>query len=330
MSPVKEPSFFCDGFRVVNSAVDYFTLFDGVGAEKRIGEASHVYLTNPSTAGVLKALFPTARFVVILRNPADRAYSLYHHMRRKGYEWAGSFEKALELEEKRWRSERFRRTCPQYFYNFLYFRSGLYGQQIERYFSLFDKTQFHVLTLDELKSDPVGSLRGVLELLEVDPDFSPTLRVHNEGARTALVPQLQYFFRSKVTRPRLLKRLGWSIVRRVNRMKIPPIRAETREALLRRYASDLERLAELTGIRFPQRGLPLSEGHWRSVKLEMTGWVPLASRQCSPGSTVKMSVAPAKTALADHHAQPDLLRRSLCHFLGGIVGRLLPRQTDHC
>lgn len=256
MSPVKEPSFFCEGFQVVTSAVDYFRLFDGVGAEKRIGEASHVYLTNPSTAGVLKALFPAARFVVILRNPADRAYSLYHHMRRNGYEWAGSFEKALELEERRWRSERFRRTCPQYFYNFLYFRSGLYGQQLARYFSLFDKRQFHVMTLDELKSDPLGSLRGILEFLKVDPDFSPMLRVHNEGTRTALVPQLQYFFRCKVTRPRFLKRLGWSVVRRVNRMKIPPIRAETRGALLRRYASDLERLAELTGVGFPQPSHP--------------------------------------------------------------------------
>lgn len=61
LSPEKEPTFFCEGFQVVKNPIDYFQLFDSVGDEKVIGEASHVYLSNPSTARVLAALFPKAK-----------------------------------------------------------------------------------------------------------------------------------------------------------------------------------------------------------------------------------------------------------------------------
>jgi hypothetical protein len=207
-------------------------------------------LSNPSTAKVLKALFPEAKFIVILRNPADRAYSLYHHMRRHGYEKAATFEKALQLEEKRVHSKRFQNKCPQYYYNYLYFRSGLYGEQIERYFSLFDENQFNILTLEQLKIDPTTSLISILKFLELNTDFKPTMQVHNRSLLTARVPLIHYIWRTKVRRSRLPGKFVFRMLEKINFKKIPPMITETRKTLLTRYDSDLRRLYHLTGMRF--------------------------------------------------------------------------------
>ena len=86
MSRIKEPTHFCRLFQVVKNPIEYYQLFDGAKGESFIGEASHAYLTDPSSCRVIKALFPLAKFILILRNPADRAYSLYNHMRYHGFE----------------------------------------------------------------------------------------------------------------------------------------------------------------------------------------------------------------------------------------------------
>ena len=250
MSAIKEPTFFCEGFQVVKNPIRYFELFDSVTTETAIGEASHAYLTNPSTARVLKGLFPDAKFIVTLRNPAERAYSLYNQMCRSGFEKIDCFEKALEAEEERVNSQRFKDNCPQYYYNFLYFRSGLYGEQLQRYFSLFDKKQFHILTLEKLSADPTRSLEAIFEFLGVGTDFKPEFQSHNEGHVAIRVPLLLHFWKTKMTWPRFINRFGLSILKRTNRKRIPPMRPETKKSLLDRYQNDLGVLYDLTGIGF--------------------------------------------------------------------------------
>ena len=255
MPDVKEPTFFCHPYQVVKNPIEYFQLFDAARDEKAIGEASHAYLTNPPTARVLRALFPEAKFIVILRNPADRAYSQYHFMRRHGFESIHTFEKALAAEEARARSPRFQRNCPQYFYNHLYFRSGLFGEQIERYFSLFDRRQFHFLTLERLSSDPQGELRKIWGFLGVRTDFLPEMEVYNRGERTPRLPWIQYMWTCQASRmldhflTAWMRNLGDGLLRHLNMRRTPPMNGETRDALLRRYDSDLEKLRQLTGIR---------------------------------------------------------------------------------
>lgn len=178
---VKEPSFFSEGFQVIANPIEYYGLYDAVNEESVIGDASHVYMTNPSTARVLKGLFPSAKFLVILRNPVDRAYSLYNHMRRHGFEQVGTFEGALEIEDSRFLSVEFKNHCPQYLYNFLYYRSGLYGEQLARYFSLFPKEQFHITTLSNLIDNTADCLRSVYDFLGVSDELPSSLAPQNVG-----------------------------------------------------------------------------------------------------------------------------------------------------
>lgn len=249
MSPVKEPTFFKRGFMVVDNPIDYFSLFDGVSSETIIGEASHAYLSHPSTAKLLKTLFPDAKFLLILRHPADRAYSLYHHMRRRGHEYLNSFEKGLAAESERFNSERFERRCPQDIWNFYYYRSGLYGEQVARYFALFGSERFYILTLNQFLQDQDGHLKKIFHFLEVDPTFKPMVEPKNQGKVTARFPILHYWWAVKLKQGSYLQKGLRKPMYRLNRVPIPPINPETRQALMLKYREDLSLLESLTGIR---------------------------------------------------------------------------------
>jgi hypothetical protein len=175
-SRVKEPSFFCSYFQVVYDPVTYFQLFDSAARYRM--EASHVYISNPETPSILKALFPDARFIVTLRQPEQRAYALYRHMRRhvaedgRPLEDIPTFAGALAAEADRFASKTFATNCRHYFWNYMYCRSSLYDAQLARYLALFDRSQFHVLSLAELAAQPAEATRRILRFLELDPSLA--------------------------------------------------------------------------------------------------------------------------------------------------------------
>lgn len=169
----KEPSFFCSHFQVVRDPITYFGLFN---SDRRYRlDASHVYFSNPETAPVLRALFPQAKFLVILRHPKARAQSLYRHMRRslqkdgRPLELVDHFYEALCLENERFQSRDFKENCRHYFWNFMYMRSSEYDLQISRYMSLFLRDQFHIITLGELRAEPQRRVAEIAAFLDVDP-----------------------------------------------------------------------------------------------------------------------------------------------------------------
>lgn len=251
MCPGKEPNFFSEGFQTVSNPVDYYRLYDGVEGQSAIGEASHAYLTNPSSARLLKTLYPRARFVVVLRDPVDRAYSLYHHMRRRGLEPLGTFEAALAAEEGRFADEAFRRTCPHYLYNFLYVRSGLYGEQLERFFALFEPAQFFICTFNDVTRRHAATMAKLYAFLGVDPGFVPALAVHNQGGKTDRFPWLHHTL-EHVIKPRRPLYPAYRILNRVFRpgrlVPIPPLAPATRDALAQRFRDDQALLRRLTGV----------------------------------------------------------------------------------
>src|SRR5262245_6815872 len=54
---------------------DYLRLFQSVDGQRAIGESSAAYLWSESAPDNIAARVPDAKIVVILRNPAERAYS---------------------------------------------------------------------------------------------------------------------------------------------------------------------------------------------------------------------------------------------------------------
>jgi hypothetical protein len=247
MSLSKEPSFFSRPC-LMNSPVDYLEQFRPTPATKRLGEASHAYLVCAQSAAIIRAFVPEARFILVLRNPVDRAFSLYHYRAVTGDEPIPSFERALNEEERGvadWRR---------------YFRSGLYAEQIENYFQYFDRQRFLFLTFEQLTQDGLETMKRVYEFLEVDASFVPKLGKHNEGL-SVRSPRLQFFYKHRLgALCRLLRGIpdlhhfgSWGeriVARQMQRNVRPPrgMAAETRRRLEERYADNLRRVEQLTGL----------------------------------------------------------------------------------
>lgn len=68
------------------------------------GEASPYYIFHPLVPERVRKDLPNVKLVAILRNPVDRAYSHYQHVRRNGREPL-SFEEAIEREPPRTEGE---------------------------------------------------------------------------------------------------------------------------------------------------------------------------------------------------------------------------------
>jgi hypothetical protein len=250
MSKVKEPTFFSETFQVIKDPISYYELFDQVENEKLIGESSHAYLSNPKSTRVIHGLFPDAKFILLLRDPIDRANSLFHHMRREGFERISSFDKAIVTEKIRIQSDQFRKKHRQYFYNYMYVNSGKYGEQIARYFQFYRQEQFLILKSQDLFKQHEDCLRRICEFLEISPITSihPSAQNIGRAVKSSFLAQLLQSppFISRPLKNSLLQR-GLSYL---NNSTIPLVDETIRKKLQQELKEDQNLLEQLTGIRF--------------------------------------------------------------------------------
>ena len=257
----KEPSYFCDDRPVWAARFStwerYLELFAPATTEHAIGEASTPYLVSPESPGRIRATYPDARVLIVLRNPADRAFSLYRYLCLLGVESVPTFERALAIEDARTLDEAFRTRNPFWYPAYLYFRTGLYSAQVRRYLETFPGDQVHVMLHDDLERDPVGESQAVYRFLGVDPGFTPDAVRYNESAAPFSVVVQHWLGRDWDNHPmhpgqdaspwgRLRRRAYQANVRagRWRRMRLDP---GTRTSLLERYREDIAATADLLG-----------------------------------------------------------------------------------
>lgn len=173
----KEPSYFSD-IRKDLTLDKYLAIFERANENhKWIGEASVAYITDPLSANRIYEFNPTAKIIIMLRNPVDRAYSLYNWMAQDGYEYAASFKEALKLEETRLLEKQSTWYKPNYYWGYLYFRSGLYHDQVKRYLELF-KDNVLIIKFEDFINDPGSSYRQVCSFLGIEAPVIP-FPIHN-------------------------------------------------------------------------------------------------------------------------------------------------------
>ena len=153
----------------ISMKADYLAQFADVTAERAVGEASPLYLYDPAVPARIRHCLPHAKLVVILRQPADRAFSAFLHTRRDGREPVDDFERALALEDAR--------VAAGWEHLWHYWRMGLYGAQVRRYRQLFPADQLHVVLYDEFCANPEGVLASIFRFLGVEYRFFPATNV---------------------------------------------------------------------------------------------------------------------------------------------------------
>lgn len=250
MSPVKEPDFFCfegredpDGGSITRIET-YRNLFKGVSGHRAVGEASHCCLYEPKAVERIEHHIPEARFIAILRDPVDRAYSHFLHMVRAGTEPLTDFAQAL-------REDGVRNRNPQD-----YVGRGLYYGQLKRYFDAFGRDRVRVYLYEDLNDAPGDTLRDAFRFLGVNDSFVPDVSLRRNVSGRPRYKALDEVLR----RPSFVKQalklylpagLRWRLSKAFDNLKTrnlvepSPVQSEVRRQLIEAYREDILKLQDL-------------------------------------------------------------------------------------
>ena len=275
MSPIKEPHFFAAEIRaencepelrlslaresrslreflsgpmrekrfggIVTEWEDYVRLFANATDQSALGEASVCYLWSPTAPARIAERIPGAKILVMLRNPADRAFSEYLQGLGNGsIRW--SFREHMERNLLH-RSGQF---CAHY--PFLEF--GLYAEQLGRYLERFGKNVwlgFH----EDFEDRPTEVFQDICRFLGVTPEFSPDMYQRHLEAQVPRVAAIGWLKRSgvwqaaaRVTPKSLRPLIRRRLIRRPGTTHMDP---EDRRYLIDFYREDIRKLASLVG-----------------------------------------------------------------------------------
>lgn len=257
----KEPHFFCTDLLNRNHCryehlPDYLRLFEQAGPLQLTGEASVFYLySSVAIPNILRAN-PAARFIVLIRNPVELAYSLHAQLLRLLQEDVADFESAWHLQGERRRGRRIPETCDEP--ALLQYRlvCGL-TTQLARLFRLAPEEQRLVLVFDDLKRNPRATYLRTLAFLGLPDDGRSSFERVNPSSvlRSAQVAKLLHSARARLGKAytpirKGFHRLGLRPYRwfyRVNAKPTlrEPLRPEFRAELEEEFRGEIRALEDL-------------------------------------------------------------------------------------
>ena len=176
MSSPKEPHFLINkeiGVQRIPNAVvelgDYKKLFLGYRNKKYRGESSVMYLSFPefTIRNIQKYLSEDIKIIIMLRNPVERAYSGYQHVKRYNVMENLSFEEALKTAENRYKNTYDMTPASRYL------ELGLYSEQVKVFSESFKN--IHIIIYDDYKINFKVELDKVFNFLGVD-----TIKISDE------------------------------------------------------------------------------------------------------------------------------------------------------
>jgi hypothetical protein len=176
------------------------------------GEATPIYLYWPNSLERIADYNPAVRLILMLRDPVERAWS----------HWKMEYARGAETRPFAWciregRQRQFDAEPWGFHRETSYVERGLYGEQMARALGLFPGEQLLVARAEDLRADPDGTLARVRAFLGLAPGPAPAHREANVGR------EMDYGSELTAADVAYLKAV---------------------------YARDLERLADLTGVRF--------------------------------------------------------------------------------
>jgi hypothetical protein len=268
-SPVKEPKFYLCGeapppaYRGPGDAhsqqewvwrrADYERLFAGAPENAVRLESTPFYLYDRGARRRLAEELPAAKFVAVIRDPIDRAYSNWMHLWVDGLEPVGDFVEACGREQERIAAG----WAPFWHYR----RMGRYGEQLADLFSRVERDRVLVLRYRELVAEPTATLDRVCRFLGIAEGEIGTVPPDNSrpyvqpGIRTAVLGRAirAGAYAGSFVSPEIWRQASKPLVGALHlggpeqRPKLDP---EQRLALLQTCTDDLDRLEDVLGESF--------------------------------------------------------------------------------
>jgi hypothetical protein len=158
-SDVKEVTYFSQS-KLYKKGEDYYhSFFSKVNNEKIIASAYVHMLPCSECIQRVKKYNPNMKFVIMLRDPIDRAYSAYNYALKNGWENKNnSFEDSIKLELNRVKNEK---------YDLMYFENGLYHKHIKGWQKHFPKEKFLLIKDTDLRDNVNDVLNEIFVFLEL-------------------------------------------------------------------------------------------------------------------------------------------------------------------
>jgi hypothetical protein len=273
MSPIKEPNYFSSDIVVADFTRDYADrmlknedadtyiatskrhqistihvsdweqycrLFTSVLSQKAVGEASVSYLYSKTAAINIKNKICSAKIVIILRNPIDRAYSHYLMDLQAGLTFL-SLKNAIDTDQAR--------TKKGWGASHLYVELGLYYEQVKRFIDVFGAEKVKIYLYEDLVNERGPLIRDLFRFLGVNEDFSPDLVVHHNKGLKPRFARLNYYFKKS----RMIRNMVHSTTSELRTMlrkilvdeKSTKISPEDRRYLKPYFADDVRELSRL-------------------------------------------------------------------------------------
>ncbi|WP_089403972.1 sulfotransferase [Geodermatophilus saharensis] len=270
LSPVKEPKYYLTDGRPpprsrqrgpgdAHSArewvwrrEDYLRLFDGAPPGTVRGESTPFYLHDRAAQRRLAADVPGIRVVVVVRDPVDRAWSNWVHLRADGLEPEADFGTAVSREDARVAAG----WAPFWHYRGL----GRYGEQLRDLYAVLPRSQVLLLRYRQLVDTPRETLDRVSDFLGVEPGVAHTVAPENVKPHVPDTPR--YRALARVVRagaavgafapPQVWRQVSRPLLAALHagRVPRPPLPVEVRRAVLAPLLPDIALLEELTGESF--------------------------------------------------------------------------------
>jgi hypothetical protein len=305
LSPVKEPKYYMTDGRPprrsdqrgpgdAHSAgewiwrrEDYLALFDGAPPGAVRGESTPFYFYDRAAQARLAADVPAVLVVVVVRDPVDRAYSNWVHLRADGLEPEADFLAAVRKEEERIAAG----WAPFWHYRGL----SRYGAQLRDLLRHLPRQQVFLLRYRELVDSPRATLDRVSAFLGVAPGVAHT--VAPENVKPYVPDTRHYRLLAPLVRagaelgahlpPRVWRQVSRPLVaglhsRHASRPHLP---AEARREVLEPLLEDIALLEDLTGRSFADWKGDTGRGSFAA----RTGAAPAPS---APGAAVRDRSAP--------------------------------------
>ena len=149
-------------------------------------ESSPYYLFHPAVPARIKAALPACKFIVMLRNPIERAYSHYWH-EKKHHRESLSFEEALQSENSRIKNEEKLLLNDSKYISiphrrYSYFSRGCYAKQIRHWLEFFPDDQFLFIESDSFFNAPQKTMNRVHEFVNIKPFDDYRFSHRNKGS----------------------------------------------------------------------------------------------------------------------------------------------------
>jgi hypothetical protein len=236
----KEVNFFVEGFNWHRGG-DWYREFWAGNTPVR-GESSTRYAMHDRYPGVparIAGLLPDVKLVYAVRDPIERLLSQYVHDVDDNQEHR-SFEQLLSAPNRQ-----------------LSLGNGCYHQQLRQYLDYFPAESIHVISCEDLATDPQRAMKPLLQFLGVDAGFSHADWgvKHNDGSAKCRETASGRVVRKLVGRRRLRR---MPLLRQTFTRPIPPpmFDAQRHADIVAMYREDAAQLEAFTGRSFR---------HWKTL-----------------------------------------------------------------